>query len=309
MPSSFPISGARWLRCSSVLLVLLAISLQFPRAAEAKSKKNSEELNACIEHFEKGQDDLSSVLLRSADENFVACSRAECPAEIQSECRANLSEVRRRMPTISLRARDENDEDVQAVRVYVDNVLLTDGIGGRALSIDPGSHQLRWEVDGYRSDAMAIVVREGEKERFVDVRLRRDEDGEDPSFSAPAADSGWGNRENAYLFGGIEAASFIGFAILGFNVDSRERDMESSCAPNCPEGEVNDLNRDAWIANGLLITSIVSFGFATYFWFKADDEAAKRAASGLSFDGDGFRAKFDIAAVPYGGAVMFRLDY
>lgn len=69
------------------------------------------------------------------------------------------------------------------------------------------------------------------------------------------------------------AVSFAVFGLLGRGVQS--------CAPDCSQGQVNDLRRDYLIADVSWITGLVAAGAALYFALTAPDTTAPTQATAI----------------------------
>src|SRR5262249_17676788 len=145
----------RW--CVSALVATALMS----GSAEAADK------NSCITAANEGQDGRAAGKLVLAHDRFVACSRAECPAIIRKSCAGWLDEVNASLPTIVLGARDSRGQDVLDVRVFLDDTRLAEKLDGTGVSLDPGSHRLRFERESSPPVEIDLVAREGEKNRPV----------------------------------------------------------------------------------------------------------------------------------------------
>jgi hypothetical protein len=66
---------------------------------------------------------------------------------------------------------DAQGHDVGDVRVWVDDQPFVDKLDGNAAAIDPGSHVLRFQRGDAPPFEEVVIVREGEKNRLLAVRL------------------------------------------------------------------------------------------------------------------------------------------
>jgi hypothetical protein len=71
------------------------------------------------------------------------------------------------MPMIVLSAVDSTGSDLADVRVTIDGEVVAQRLDGREISIDPGSHTVRFERSGSAPIDQQIVVREGDRHRSV----------------------------------------------------------------------------------------------------------------------------------------------
>src|SRR5262249_37200287 len=109
--------------------------------------------------------------LRDARERFVLCARADCPSVVREDCETSLAQVDAKQPTVVVVARDATGHDLWDVRVYLDGLRLLDRLDGRSVPVDPGAHTFRYVADGYGAVEESVVVREGERQRVLQVQL------------------------------------------------------------------------------------------------------------------------------------------
>ena len=86
----------------------------------------AESVDECISAFESAQVERDQGRLTRARELLLTCSRELCPTVIRQDCREWLFELEPRVPTLVLRARLEDGQDVADVRVFVDGELLAE---------------------------------------------------------------------------------------------------------------------------------------------------------------------------------------
>jgi len=178
-------------------------------------------VSACIDSSDRGQVAREAGRRIEARERFVACAKEGCPGPIRRDCSGWLADVEARIPTIALRARDGAGRDLVQVRVLDGASVVADRIDGRAIAVDPGVHDLRFEREGFPAMTIRLVVREGEKQRAVDV-----------SWPAPAPPSAKPNPDEAlappwpaiptvaWILGGVGVVALGGFGWLGWEARS-----------------------------------------------------------------------------------------
>lgn len=222
----------------SLILLLVALSLGVPRRAWADTK-------SCAVAHASGQREVRAGRLRLASELFTTCGSDEsCPDEIRAECTEFLESVRRTVPSVILSVVDGSGSDVSNVRVTSGDELLSEELDGRALELDPGKHRLRFVLPDGEVIVSEVVIREGEKNRLVEVRLGKGEDAAQAAPSprepartepSPPAESE-GPPAGAYVASGVAIAglgTFAGFAIAG----NAEKNALEGCAPSCGASE------------------------------------------------------------------------
>lgn len=255
------------------LLVLASLSLALPAlGATAEDKR------VCIAASEKAQQLRADSKLTASREQLLSCARDACPSVIRKDCARWLAEVDEALPTIVLGAKDAEGHDVTDVRVTMDKQLFAEKLEGKSQSLDPGSHELKFERAGEAPIIETVLVREGEKNRTVSVVFGLDK-------KAPAAATPRLVKvvsPAAWVFGGMGAATLISFAYFGLSARSRASDLRATCAPACPDDDVSSVRTKLLVADVSLAVSLVSFGVATYL-FLTPTSAPEAPATTVSF--------------------------
>jgi hypothetical protein len=155
----------------SVAAVLVAV----PSRADDKA--------ACLQASLQGQTMRDAHKLVEARDQLRLCARKQCPAVVQRDCSAWLTDVEKSLPTVVISAKNAAGADLVDVAVSVDGAPLTAKLDGQAVPMNPGPHAFHFELaDGTRLDQQALV-REGEKNQSIAVVLKPPE----PAPSASAA--------------------------------------------------------------------------------------------------------------------------
>jgi hypothetical protein len=119
-------------------------------------------------------------LLR-ARESAIACARACELAGKESEvlqrngarCQAEwLPRLEADIPTIVLAVRDTHGRETTGFRVELDGKPLTQGAEGKAVEVDPGSHTLRFFLEGQAPITVTTVLRQGERNKVVEASFQ-----------------------------------------------------------------------------------------------------------------------------------------
>jgi hypothetical protein len=227
------------------------------------SSTASADPKTCIHSHSTGQRESKAGHLRLASQLFTSCGSDEtCPDQLRKECTEFLQEVTRTIPTVVFSALDENGQDLASVRVYSGDELLSDGIDGRAVEIDPGKYHLRFVIQGGDALFADVVVREGEKQRLVQVKK------EGPATAvdhAPAAspdahgDAAPPARRGPapWITAGITVAALGTGVALGVMGSGKKSDLEQ-CMPGCPSSDHATYDS----ARSLLLGADISFAAA-----------------------------------------------
>jgi hypothetical protein len=213
----------------------------------------NDEKAACAQAAELGQESRREGRLLDALARFQRCGRQSCPGVITSDCINFAAEVNAILPSVVFRARDPEGRDVTEVTVLIDGIVVAKRIDGRAVSLDPGEHRVRFEAAGRPPIERTIVVAEGEKSRLVT--------GVVPSLKRTTPSPAW-------LFAGLGAASLGGFAYFGLSARSERNELKNGCGTTrtCTDEEVDGVREKALVADVLLGVGLASLTTAGLWW-------------------------------------------
>jgi len=251
---------------------VLATLLVLAPAAVARA-----EASACGAAYEEAQVARSESRLRAARDALASCMRAECPEFVRNDCARWLNEVELALPSIVLIAKSGATE-LEDVHVSFDGARLRDRIDGKAVTVDPGRHVLRFEAVARAPVDVEVIIHEGDKNRVIEANFPSDR----PKPAVlPKAEHAPANEAHSralpYALLGVGAlglASFTTFALLG-NADKRE--LEQRCSPDCTDSEVSALHTKYVIADASLAIGAVAIGAASYLLFTTAGESSKQS--------------------------------
>lgn len=251
-----------WVGASRVGLVVLLVghSISFPVLAEQGDKAE------CFDAYDRAQRLRKAGKLEASRDQLIACALDTCPELTRPDCIKWLREVEDAMPTIIIRARGEDGADLTDIRLWLDGVAWLKHLDGNAVPIDPGRHTLRFQHGQGPSVEQTLMIAQGEKNRIVTLRFESK-----ARAKAAAAGSGGKPREPGSQ---TESASNTGPLVLGaFGLVSlgisayfelkgiNDRDhLFDTCAPRCPEDDVDHAYRELLIGD---IAGAVGFASLT----------------------------------------------
>jgi hypothetical protein len=277
--------------------VALVFSSMFPARAGADDASD-----ACYTAYEQGQRLRNDGKLRAARDELAVCTGQSCPAFVRKDCSAWLDEVETSIPAVVLMPpSDAKGKTDMAVTVFVDGERIADRIDGRAIPVDPGPHEVRYELDG-RSATAHVVVPEGNKTFPLVV---------DPAVLGPpppVADTTsppnkpWLARlpTSTYVLGGVALAGFASFAGFGLAGNSVE-----SCAPTCTRAQVSSLRSDYVIADVSLLAALAAAGGAVYFAIRSGAGAPSAAPAQAQTTAWWLGARFEGRGAVIGAGTSF----
>lgn len=271
-----------------------------PAAADTKS---------CVASHASAQREAKAGRLKEAAQLYTACgSDNACPEQLRSECATLLEQVNRTVPSVIFSAIDGKGADVSNVKVYADETLLADGLDGRAIELDPGKYHLRFVLPDNSVLSSDVLVREGEKNRLIEMRAPEEKKPlpNAPLAAAPAPVEAPPKPVEksapvaAWVATGVAVAglaTFGTFALLG----SSDKKKLDDCAPNCPDSahdRRDSLKTKFLVADvglGVGVASAVVAGVLFLSSGPSGAEHGARAPRGLMLN-----------ASPGGGQLLFR---
>ncbi len=270
-------SASAWAGFAAIACAALASS---PGVARA------DRVDMCIGKAEEGQRLRVEGKLTRARESILACSQAECPSLVRSDCSRWLSEVDGLIPSLVIRAVDSTGADVVDVRVTVDDQIIAERLDGSEIHVDPGEHVFRFVRAGASPVQQNVLVREAEQHRTLSVVFQATPRvGAGPAPSGTEADHQTADRVSPQAgtsrpqvalawplaivgAGGVALAAASYLWISGLSDHSS---LVSTCGPqhDCSTSSVNaahtklvagDIVGGAGIALGALGVGILVFG-------------------------------------------------
>jgi hypothetical protein len=217
-------------------LVVLAVGgvMAFPATSRADTK-------SCVAAHASGQREAKVGHFKQAVTLYTSCGAdLSCPEQLRAECTELMEGARRLIPSVMFSVIDRQGADTSAVKVYHDDALLVDGLDGRAVELDPGKYHLRFVLSDGSTLTTDVVIREGEKNRLVEVRAEPEAKPELKPLpppapvvapAAPVVKSG--PPVAAWVLTGtavVGLGTFGTFALLG----RKDKQQLDDCAPTCP---------------------------------------------------------------------------
>jgi len=241
-------------------------------------------VDRCIDAAHEGQKLRDDGKLLAARDKFMVCAGEVCPSAVVQDCMRWHRQLVDKLPTIVPRPLDGNGKDLLGAKLRVDGRVVD--VDGRGIELDPGKHRLTWTYQGLVKEE-TIVLREGEKDRRVDVVFGKPAGAVPkpvlPATPAPAVDDGVAVPVASWVLGGVGLVGGGLFAGFAASAKSEVDDMRASCAGHCPADRVDAAKRDLIIANvslGLGLASLAAgLGVAITVNVAKKDGAARTPAA------------------------------
>ena len=207
--------------------------------------------------------------------------------------------MEREIPTVVVRVTDGKGVATDAAQVWIDGKLVFDHVDGRALSLDPGAHSVRVQLDSGEESTSQLLLHEGEKLRTFDVSFLPEAPSDDalattvvasdttrtPS-SLPEDASGEVSSgiPTATLVLGAAGAAALGaalyFGIVGLGQEGDYDDCVSARSSDCAS-EHAAMERSYHVSDAAWILGAVSLGVGGVIWWGQPSDAAGTASTGF----------------------------
>jgi hypothetical protein len=158
-------------RHARALITFTAVLGLVTAGIEAEARADSKQ--ACSDAYDKTQSLREHGQLIEARKQAVACSVSTCSAYVIKECLQWLNEIDASLPTVVFAAEDAAGADTVAVRVTVDGHAGPQQLDGKAVSLDPGEHMVKFEMTGEAAIEQKVLIRQGEKNRNVSASFKK----------------------------------------------------------------------------------------------------------------------------------------
>jgi hypothetical protein len=241
---------------------VLAVGLQ-AAVAEAHDKVT------CVQASDDAQAAERAGKLRAAREKLLVCADDSCPPVLRSACAQWLVDVDRSLPTVVLAARDARGADLVTVHVSLDGQPLAERLDGRAVPVDPGAHNFRFDSDAGTHVEQSLVVREGEQNRLVVAAFPAPSP--EPATVPPAhavnpPELREGPPVGAYLLGGVGVLAWSSLTYFGIKFVSDLQALKSSCGAACPADRTDPVHLEEHIADASLVVGVIATAAAAWLF-------------------------------------------
>ncbi len=157
--------GASDSRCVSIAVVAL---LAVCRPALAQ---NVAACNAAYERADLLIHGPDAGNLLDARESARTCAETSCRPWMIKDCTQWLADLDRRIPSVVFLAKDDRGNDVTDVTVSEGDQVIARRLDGRAIEMNPGERTFVFVGPGGPRVERRSLIREGEKDHVVEVRL------------------------------------------------------------------------------------------------------------------------------------------
>jgi hypothetical protein len=246
--------------------------------ARAEPERAADE-RACTAALRSAQQREQAGRLREAKEALAACAKPACGLLIQEDCASRYAQLGKDIPSIVPVVTDDSGAPRTDIQVRVDGELVATEINGRALSLNPGMHELSFSADDRVFDTQRLLILQGQRNRLVSASLpgqkrarRRTAQGgpRDSELAAPEARDADGSKSARHPLLRMEAGSdpastsadatpgrrtglalalgAVGLASAGAGGllvywGRADNQLLAQCSPGCPKASVDHIHR------------------------------------------------------------------
>ena len=158
-------SIGRTVRVGAWLIAIVVLGA--PARSEARRENP-----ACVAAYKKGQALWKSGRLHEAKETLQRCTKLICSAGLRRECGFRVEQLENDTPTVVLEVVDDRGKPVTSVNVMMDGKPLASRLDGRAVPVDPGSHEFVFETAGVVFAKEKAIILQGQRNRAISVGLQ-----------------------------------------------------------------------------------------------------------------------------------------
>jgi hypothetical protein len=264
---------------ASLGLVLACVAATSPARAGDKEQ--------CAAASEDAQRLQKQGKLVDAQKQLLVCTRAVCPAVVRQDCEAWLPALEAMIPSLVVAVRDEDGKDLVDVKITLDGAVV-DAASGRAVMLDPGKHTLHVESPGKIPSDQPVVVRDGERARPVTVTLLAKDRPAKPVVTPPPPQVVVMRSPPApetspfvWVLGTLATVSLASFVVFEVKASTDASHLRSTCAPRCPQSEVDSVSTQGVVANVSLALAGGFAGGAFAVWLLGRPSTPSSASAGL----------------------------
>lgn len=295
-----------------LLSALIGAALVAAPLANAQAAPTDSEV--CASAAEEAQNLKKDGKLTAAREKLIVCARPVCPAFVKNDCTKWLDDVEKSLPSVVIKAVDGKGKDLTQVRVTVDGTVVTNKLDGRAILVDPGEHQVKYESEGAAPVTDTVLVRQGEVNRILSVTFGAAAPAAPaappPGPAAPQpeperpASGGKSVPTASWILGGAGLVAVGVGAVFWASGKGDHSDMESGCAKTqtCPKEDVDAAKTKLMIGDVAVGVGVVAIGAAVVL---AVVSKPAPAASSAIVPARAPARRFDVAPIAGGAVASF----
>jgi hypothetical protein len=284
------------LRLVEALITLFVLAVSAQASARPPSLKVQ-----CKQAAERAQMYRNEGKLLSAREELHRCVRPACPAVVRTYCTRWFEEVEADLPTIVLKVKDRDGNDLSDATVSIDGQVLDSWQGGLPIALDPGSHTIGCTRPENPAIETSVLLGTAEKRRLITLTLESSTPNPehlDPPLAAQLSEAPRARKQArrpsaaAWTVGALSLAAWGSFAYFGYTGRNELSDMRDTCAGHCPQSKVDSAWDRLIIADVSLGLAVVGTGLSTWLFVSSLRNGKERPRNEASVVPSPFGASF-----------------
>lgn len=144
-------------------VLALTSLMAFPARAQAPDARG------CVESRDLATKLQKTHKLIEARDELLVCSAKSCPAAVRAECTRRMAPMTAAIPAVVFDVKDEAGQALAGAKVTLEGEVVAEHLDGRPVSLDPGDHDLTFEVAGRPPVTLKLTLFEGEQSRHEAV--------------------------------------------------------------------------------------------------------------------------------------------
>ena len=129
---------------------------------------------ACVAAWRNADKLVKVGQLRAAKVSMLKCAHYTCGGVLSKECGRRVAEIENDTPTIVPVVKDEDGDALADVSLAMDGELVANRIDGRAVMVDPGTHEFTFQRGNRVLASYQTTILQGQRNRTVEVSLDGD---------------------------------------------------------------------------------------------------------------------------------------
>ena len=266
-------------------------------SAETEPAQPVDPVAVCLSEHTDGQALRNQGKLLESRDAFRKCSQNVCPAVVRRDCLAWSDELRSQIPTVTFRVTLDGKTTTDA-KVYLDGDFLEKAMDGRAVELNPGIYQLRFEHGDFPALEQELIASEGERYRVVTGAFQTPQDDQVAVAPPPVAPTLLPPKAEeierpvptvTYVFLGLGAVGAISAGAWGLSTMVTKNDLEATCSPNCSDDKIGAVEQRALLTDisaGVGLLSLIIAG-TTYLLRPEVSSTPAVEFDAASLNGDG----------------------
>lgn len=237
--------------------------------------------SACLGSFGRAQRMRREAMLLEARQELLACAQDGCFDAVRVKCLQWLDEVDADIPTLVIAIKDKRGETPPDARVLIDGGGASAALGGRALEVNPGTHEMSVTLGSGERMVKTVTILQGQKNQSVVFDFTPPEE---PTNTLPPQVIVRGSSTNvpAIIAFGVGGAALAAGIITGALALKDGDDLEEQCDQvGCDADDLGD-HTLAHVSTGTFVLAGVSAALGLTFLFVLDDDDEPRPGVALS---------------------------